>query len=98
MAKEEAATAQEKMTVVKGRKIIAKEKVASAEVALQDVATQVLADFRELQDFAKEVTKGSTKAYQLGFFNCKAKVALVFPNIDLIKMLRMRLKKRLQPL
>lgn len=61
------------------------EKAVATEETAQDAATWAIANFKNSQAFANEVTKGSTKAYQLGFANCKAQVAQLYPEIDLSK-------------
>ena len=59
------------------------EKAATVEASARDFAAWAIIDFKKSQDFTEAITKGSTKAYQLGFEDCKACLKHVVPKLDL---------------
>lgn len=52
-----------------------KERAAATNSSTQDSATQVINMYKESEDVMQEVTEGSMEAYQLGFSNCRERVA-----------------------
>ncbi|EHA8587817.1 hypothetical protein COCNU_scaffold003311G000010 [Cocos nucifera] len=60
--------------------------VLSLKPTIEIIRNVAIADFKESQDFAEAIVEGLTKAYQLGFEDCKAQVAQLYPKVNLSKV------------
>ena len=79
-------TSKEKWVAIEKVVKDAKQRVVAAEASAQDPTAQAIADFKESQDFAEAIVEGLTKAYQFSFEDCKARVAQLYPKVNLSKV------------
>ncbi|KAG1327713.1 hypothetical protein COCNU_01G016470 [Cocos nucifera] len=80
-----AALEEKKIATVEAARV-AEDKAVAAKATAQDAIARAISDFKDSQEFAKEVTEGLVKDCQLGFDDCRTQVALLFPHLVLSKL------------